>query len=309
MSIALTVFNQIVIMFFIILVGIICYKIKFIDKDTNRRLSDIVLMLINPLVIFISYQRTFDSSLLYGLLISLLLAVITHFFGILVSVLVLRRRKQEADVAIERFAVVYSNCGFIGIPLVNGIFGGEGVFYLTAYMTIFNLFVWTHGMITVSGKSDRKSILKALVSPSVIATVLGFLFFICRLILPDIINQSLKYMGDMNTPMAMLVAGVTIAQTDIRQLVRKFRIYYIAFLKLLFVPVAMLLLFHLFDIPRIVLLTSVLAAACPVGVTINLFAIRFNKNYFYASELFTVTTVLSLITIPMIMLLANIIIP
>ena len=102
---------------------------------------------------------------------------------------------------------------------------------------------------------------------------------------------------------------MTIAQTDMRQLVRKFRIYYIAFLKLLFVPVAMLLLFYLFDIPRIVLLTSVLAAACPVGVTINLFAIRFNKNYFYASELFTVTTVLSLITIPMIMLLANIIIP
>ncbi len=305
MTLALTVFNQIAIMFFIILVGVVCYKIKLIDKDTNRKLSDIVLMLVNPLVIFISYQREFEETLLTGLMLSLVLALITHIFGIILSMVVLRKKNHEADISIERFAVIYSNCGFIGIPLVNGIFGSEGVFYITAYMTIFNLLAWTHGVIILSGKSDRKSISKALVSPSVIATIAGFIFFISRIMLPDILMNSISYIGNMNTPMAMLVSGVTIAQADVVALLKKFRVYYITFFKLLFVPVIMLLIYNLFDIPRIVLLTSVLAAACPTAVTINLFSIRFDKNYLYASELFAVTTIISMFTIPLVMLLAN----
>lgn len=305
MTLALTAFNQIVIMFFIIIIGVIVYKIRLVDKETNRRLADLVLMLVNPLVIFISYQREFKANLLTGLLISLVLAFFTHIFGILVSNIVLRKKNHEGDIAIERFAVIYSNCGFIGIPLVNGIFGSEGVFYLTAYMTIFNLVSWTHGMITVSGKNDIKSITKAILSPSVIATVSGFLFFIGKIMLPDILNQTLSYVGNMNTPLAMLVAGVTIAQTDFKQVLGKVRIYYISFFKLLLIPITVLFIFSLFNIPRIVLLTSVLAATCPTAASINLFALKFDKNYLYASELFGVTTILSLVTIPLVMIIAN----
>jgi predicted permease len=308
MSLALTAFNQIAIMFLIIIVGIVCYKIKLIDKDTNKKLSDIVLMLVNPFVILVSYQREFEATLLSGLLISLVLALVTHLFGILLSYLVLRKKKHEADIAIERFAIIYSNCGFIGIPLVNGIFGSEGVFYITAYMTIFNLLVWTHGMITMSGKSDRKTIKNAFLSPSVIATVLGFVLFVSKIMLPSILTEALSYIGNMNTPMAMLVAGVVIAQTDPKELIRKIRIYYITFFKLLFIPIVMLLFFNLFELPRLVLLTSVLAAACPTAATVNLFSLRYDKNYLYASELFAVTTILSMVTIPIVMIFANLIV-
>ncbi|MDD3174573.1 MAG: AEC family transporter [Herbinix sp.] len=307
MTLAITAFIQIVIMFFIILVGIICYKSNLIDKDMNKKLADLVLMLVNPLVIFISYQRKFEASLLTGLLISLALAVVTHFIGIIISIIVLRK-KNNNDIAIERFAIIYSNCGFIGIPMVNGMFGSEGVFYLTAYLTVFNLVVWTHGMITVSGKRDKKSIIEAILSPSVMATLLGFIFFVSKIMLPDILNKSLTYIGDMNTPLAMLVAGVTIAQTDIIKLFAKIRIYYIALFKLIIIPVVMLLIFNLFDIPRIVLLTSVLACACPAAATINLFSIKYEKNYLYASELFAITTILSLISIPLVMIIANILV-
>lgn len=308
MTLAITAFNQIVIMFIIILAGIISYKVKLIDKEANKKLADIVLMLVNPFVIFVSYQREFETELLSGLLISLIMALATHLAGILLSYVVLRKKKHEADIAIERFAVIYSNCGFIGIPLVNGIIGGEGVFYLTAYITIFNLASWTHGMITISGKSDKKSILNALLSPAVIATFLGFLFFVCKIMLPDIINQSFSYIAGMNTPMALLVAGATIAQTSFGKLLTKVRIYYIAFFRLLIIPIGMLFLFHLFDIPKTVLLTSVLAAACPTAAAINLFSIRYKKNYLYASEMFAVSTLLSLFSIPLVMIVANLIV-
>jgi predicted permease len=308
MSLAISAFNQIMIMFFIILVGMFSFKIKLIDNEVNKKLADLVLMLVNPFVIFISYQREFKASLLTGLLISLVLAAGTHLFGIIFSMLVLRKKKHEADIAIERFAVIYSNCGFIGIPLVNGILGSEGVFYLTAYMTIFNLVLWTHGMITMSGKSDRKSIVKAILSPSVIATVLGFFFFVCKIMLPNNMIEAFSYIGNLNTPLAMLVSGVTFAQTDFIKLLKKLRIYYIAFLKLLCVPIAMLFIFSLFDIPRIVLLTAILAAATPTAASINLFSIRYNKNYLYASELFAISTILSLLTIPFIMIIANLLV-
>lgn len=305
MSLVSIAFHQIAIMFILILIGVICYKVKLIDKEANKRLADLVLMLVNPFVIFVSYQREFDAGLLKGLLISLLLAMATHIFGIIVTLLMLPKKHHEADISIERFAAIYSNCGFMGIPLVNGFFGGEGVFYLTAYITIFNLMVWTHGLITISGRTDKKSILKALVSPSVLSTFIGFICFICKLMLPDMVYQAFSYISATNTPLAMIVAGATIAQTNIIKLVSKIRIYYISFLKLLFIPIAMLLLFGLFDIPRTVMLTSVLAAACPTAVTLNLFSIRYGKNYLYSSEIFTVTTLLCAVTIPLVMIVAN----
>lgn len=307
-TLAVTSLNQILIMFIIIIVGIISYKLNLVDGNTNKKLSDIVLMLVNPIVIFVSYQREFEETLLTGLLISLILALATHIVGILIASIFLRKKKHEADIAIERFAVIYSNCGFIGIPLVNGIFGSEGVFYITAYMTIFNLVVWTHGVITMTGKKDMRTIARAFLSPSVIATLSGFVLFVARVVLPGVLVDALSYIGDMNTPLAMLVAGVTIAQTDVLKLLKKFRIYYITILKLLFVPIVMMLLFSLFDIPKVVLLTSVLAAACPAAATINLFSIRYQKNYLYASELFALSTVLSVITIPLVMTVASFII-
>ncbi len=307
MSLAVTAFNQIIIMFLIIVVGILCYKVKLIDQNMNKKLSELVLLLINPLVIFLAYQREFDTSLLSGLLVSIILAFATHLLSIFLSKIVIRSKKNKEDLAIERFAIIYSNCGFMGIPLVNGIFQSEGVFYLTAYITVFNLVIWTHGLITMSGKNDKKSVIKAMLSPAILATVIGFIFFISKIMLPDIVNKTFTYIADMNTPMAMLVAGVTIAQTNIIKLFTKIRIYYIALFKLIIIPMVMLFLFSLLPIPRTVLLTSILACACPTAVTVNLFSIRYNKNYLYASEIFALTTILSLFSIPIVMILANLI--
>ena len=305
MTLAMTALNQILIMFFIIIVGIICYKVKLIDKDTNKKLSDVVLMLVNPIVVFVSYQREFDIDLLRGLLITLILATVTHFLGIIISFILIRRKKQKENIPIERFAAIYSNCGFIGIPLVNGILGSEGVFYITAYITIFNLFIWTHGVITMTGKKDMKTLIRAILSPSIIATVTGFVFFVTSILLPNTVVDSLSYIGDMNTPLAMMVAGVTIAQTNILKLFGKIRIYYITSIKLLCIPIVLLFIITRFELPEMVMLTSVLAAACPTAATINLFALRYGKNYLYASELFTVTTILSIITIPIVMTIAG----
>ncbi|HNX60988.1 MAG TPA: AEC family transporter, partial [Spirochaetota bacterium] len=128
MKFAMTAINQISIMFLIMMIGAFCYRLNLIDRDMNKKLSNLVLLLVNPLIIFASYQREFKSSLLSGLLVSFILALAAHVIGILISLIVLRGRKNRDYLPLERFAVIYSNCGFIGIPLVNGVLGSEGVF-------------------------------------------------------------------------------------------------------------------------------------------------------------------------------------
>jgi len=121
--------------------------------------------------------------------------------------------------------------------------------------------------------------------------------------LPEVLLQSFRYISGLNTPLAMIIAGVTIAQTDIKKIFIKFRIYYVTAIKLLVIPIALLLLYSRFPIPKEVLLTAIVAAACPTGATGTLFAIRYNKNALYASEIFATTTLLSIITLPLVVAL------
>ncbi|NLK75502.1 MAG: AEC family transporter [Clostridiales bacterium] len=306
-QLALTSLNQIIIMFLIIIIGIICYKIKLIDNDMNKKLSDVVLMLINPLVLFVSYQREFEKDLLQGLIISIILAVIIHVLGIIISICLIRGKDKKDKISIERFAAIYSNCGFIGIPLANGLFGGEGVFYIAAYVTVFNIFLWTHGVIVMTGRSDWKALGKAILSPTIIATIIGVVLFILQIKLPNPMFEAFNYIASMNTPMAMLVSGVTIAQTNVLKLFIKPRMYYLTFVKLLVIPVLVMLIFSLFSIPEVVSRTSILAVSTPTAVSVTLFSLRYGKDHIYSSEIFAMTTIFSAITIPLIMAIADMI--
>ena len=101
------------------------------------------------------------------------------------------------------------------IPLINGIYGSEGVLYLTAYLTFFNVLIWTHGLMTMKGERDFSSLVKALVSPSVIAVVVGLICYLTNIRLPKVPATALQYIADMNTPIAMVIAGATAAQTNV----------------------------------------------------------------------------------------------
>ena len=269
----------------------------------NKKLSNILLNLVLPLVIFVSFQRDSSPSLFKGLLISLVLAFATHIIGILISTVLIP--KKGSDNTIERFACIYSNCAFMGIPIVSGIFGAEGVFYITAYMTAFNIFVWTHGVIMMTGRQEPKAMAKTLLSPTILAIILGMSFFVMQIHLPSILIESLDSLASVNTPFAMLIAGVTIGQTNNMKLFGKFRIYYVAFIKLLLIPSILLFLFSRFPMDKTVLTTAILAAACPTAATGTMFALRYDKNALYASEIFAINSLLSMLTIPLVMALTE----
>ena len=171
MELAVITAEKISVMFIMALIGMICYRIGLISGHTNEKLSDILLLLVSPLLIFTSYQQAFDPEKLNGLLAAFFMAAVSHAVAIATAAFLVK--KGRTDWEVERISSIYSNCGFMGIPLVSALFGADGVFYATAYITVFNVLVWTHGVILMTGKQDFKSFLTALRSPCIVAVVLG----------------------------------------------------------------------------------------------------------------------------------------
>ncbi|MCD7957486.1 MAG: AEC family transporter [Lachnospiraceae bacterium] len=260
---------------------------------------------------------------------------------------VLSCEKAEDNCAVERFAVIYSNCGFIGIPLVQSILGSEGVLYLTAYMTVFNIFSWTHGLglMTKNAAANEKranshihspandaknssasssqenpdhasnpqrtsahaagsfsasarTLLHHLCTPMILASTLGLVLFFLQIKFPPILSDTLAYIGNMNTPLAMIIAGVSVSQVNIPAMLRDPRIYLVSFGKLLLMPAIVFVILLLVHVDSTVAYTILVAAACPCAATGTAFALKYHKNYAYSSELYAFSTLCSLITIP-----------
>ena len=163
--------DQVLVMLLLMAAGFFSYKVKIISNEGSKQITNILILLVSPVVIFVSYQRDFDPEMLKGLAQAFGIALLGFAIAMAGAYLLLRAKGKEgkAALAVERFSVIYSNCGFIGIPLVQALFGNEGVFYLTAVMTAFNILVWTHGLFLFTGgeKFSIKGLLKALCSPSI----------------------------------------------------------------------------------------------------------------------------------------------
>lgn len=312
MKSALVIAFQAAVMFILLAVGYFLYRKKLLGDEAARQLSNIAITVINPIVIFNAYQTDFDPAMFRGLMYALLLAFIGQ--TILVASSYIMVRAGHRDFEVERFAVGYSNCAFMGIPLVQATFGSEGVFYLTAFITAFNVFMWTHGVVLMggsgskSGKERLGALLKILLSPAILSIVLGLVFFFTGLRMPPIVQQPLDYLGSMNTPLAMLVSGATIAKTGLADGLKNRRIYFLQAFKLLIVPMLLAALFvpmELFGVSAVIVETIVLAAAAPTASSTIMFAYKFGRNEGCASNHFAMSTVFGIATMPFVLAFAK----
>ena len=287
-------------MLILIAVGILCSKTKLISAASNKDLSKFVLQVVNPVVIFMSYQTDYRTELVRNLLLTFVISIGAMGTAIAFSYLFVRR-KQGREFEIERFSAVYSNCGFMGIPLVNAVYGDEGVFYLTAFITVFNLIVWTHGVILISGEKNFRQVVKVFYSPTIIAIFLGIITFFLRFRLPASVAEALGLIKEINTPIAMIVSGVTIAGTNVMKMLKNYRVYYVCLLKLIIMPLIVAVPIALLTgVDETVRMTVLIAAAAPPATMCTLLSLRYGKNSIYASEIFAAGTILSVVTLPLV---------
>lgn len=312
MELAGVVAGQAVVMLILLAAGYFLYKGKLLGDEATKQLSNIAITVINPIVIFNAYQTEFDHQKLNGLLMSLLLSFLAQ--GLLVCAATIIVRPNRENYRTERFALSYSNCAFMGIPLVQAIFGSEGVLYLTAFITAFNVFMWTHGVILMDG-GEKKSLkerltelVKVVFSPAILAIVMGLVLFFTGLRLPELVQQPLDYLGSMNTPIAMIVSGATIAKSGLLDCFKNRSVYILQSVKLIMMPVLIAALFvpaELFGISKAVVSTVLIAAAAPTASATIMFAYKYNRSEKCASNHFALSTIASIVTIPLILTLSE----
>lgn len=300
----LIISNQIIKMFLLMMVGYICFRTKLVDHQGNKTLSDLLLMVINPFLIINAFQLEYSPDLMRGVLFAFLLGILSHGIGIAVG-RVLISRENNPDYNIERFSCIYSNCGFMGIPLISSILGSEGVLYITAYLVAFNLLCWTQGLILMTGNTSWKQIKKGLTSPVMFGIAIGLVLFITQIKLPPVLADTVSYLSALNTPIGMLIAGISLGETSLAGALKNRRLYLVTAVKLLLVPLIMLAICFFLPLSGSVQMTILIATACPAATTCTMFALRFDKNYKYASELFAFSTLVSMITIPSIVFLSE----
>ena len=292
------IMTQILKMLLLLGTGILCFRTGLVDQKGNRSLSNILLNVVSPALAISSLQIEYRTDLIQGLAATYAMAAFTHVLFITLATLLIRK-KDNPHFDLERFTVIYSNCGFIGIPLVQSVLGAEGVFYLTAYITVFNLFSWTHGILLMSGKSSPKEAVKGLLTPMIVACILGLVLFLMQVRLPAVLGDSLSYLASMNTPLAMLIAGVSVAQTDLVRMLKNVRVYMVSLIRLVLLPLFVLVVLVFLPVPYTAKMVVMIVSACPTATSGTAFSLQFGKDYRYASELYTFTTVACLLTIPL----------
>lgn len=158
----------------------------------------------------------------------------------------------------------------------------------------------------MTGKTDKRVIIKGIFSPCVIAAILGIICFCFKIQLFKEASEAFDHICDMNTPLAMIIAGITMAQSEVLKALKNKRLYFVCLLKLLLIPIICAFVLKLFKADNVLTMTSIIEIACPVGASGTMFAIRYKRNAVYASELYVISTLFSAISLPVVIALAGI---
>lgn len=293
--------QQTIIMFALMLLGLLLSRRGMINEQGSRDLSNVLLYAVIPCVILRSYMSEFSTEKLRAMGLSALIAVIAFAASIAVAYLTCGTRHR-----IENFAVAFGNAGFIGIPLVTAVFGPEAAFYVVSFSTFANLLQWTYGIVIISGKKETMNLRMVFVNPVFISMVIGIALFVLQPTLPTVVTGTIVYIADGNTVLAMIILGYYLSKVQLRGLFADVRLYLFSALRLLVVPAVTILVFLPFPFARgEITLITLIAAATPIASSTAIFAQKFGQDYRRAVSYVCLSTILSVATLPLVMLFAE----
>lgn len=300
----ITVGQQVLILFILIGVGVVCGKVRFLSSSSAKHLTNIVLYFVTPCVVIDAFQRDFDPALLQNLGVTALCAILVHAFSVLIVTFVFRD-KEDSRRCVLRFGTVFSNCGFMSIPLQAALLGADGVFYGAAFVAVFNLVLWSYGLLVMSGDKKTLSPKHLLLNPGVIGVAAGVLIFLFSVHLPEVLSTPINYMASLNTPLPMIIIGFYLSRTNLIAALRDKRAYVAILLRLAAVPLLTLFLMYACGIRGVVLVACVIAAAAPVAAATTMFAAKFDRDTSLSVNLVSLSTLFSIVTMPLIVGLAQ----
>ncbi len=293
--------RQIVIMFLMMGLGFALTKTGFLTEAFNQMLSKFLLNIVVPMLLISSFQIERSSELSREIVIILGLSVAVQLVCILIGRL-LFGRGGDAKTRIAKLGVGYCNCGFMGLPLLQAVFGASGVIYSSVYVAIFNIATWTHCYATVRDtkifEKDRP-LYKAFLVPSIIAAAVGIVLYFLPFRLPELILAPMEAVGATNTPLAMLVLGGFLAKLDFRKALGGLKTMLSYLGRLVICPAVCAVLLVLLPISSQTQTAMFIISAMPASTSLGLQAALYSDEGTYGAQVVAMSTLLSVVTIPL----------
>lgn len=284
-------------LFLMMAVGFFLGKKGWLSAGTLKQLSTVLLYIVCPAIMidtFLSREPTAETLRELG--ISGAIMAGTYILNMLLIGPWFRRQREDRGVM--RFAAIYGNTGFMGIPLIQAVLGEAGMLTTVVSLAAYNISVWTHGAWLMGGRQGI-SAKKAVLNPGVLGFLLAMVLFLLRVKLPGPVSSAVSYIGSLNTPLAMIVIGGQMSSVDFRSLFGDWRLYAVSALKLLLIPVVSMLVMLPFQPSAAIFMAVAILAGCPVAGATSLFCQMNGKDTSLAARLVTISTLFSIITLPL----------
>lgn len=303
MDLAVITLKQVAILFLLIFSGAFCYKTGALKAEAKQAFSDLLLYLVVPVMVVNSYLVPFDPATTQNLIKAFLWSGIALLTGLAVTFLA-TWKQTGAKLPIRRFACIFSNAAYMGFPLIQALFGSEGLLYASAFVTVFNLLLWTVGYAMLSGKvTVRQMAASILKTPVLYAVILGICLYFLQIPVPELIKKPCELISGMNTPLSMIITGMLIAASNLGKILKSRELWMTVLLRMLVIPAVCIGLFSLAGLRGMAAEVVLLLEACPSAAITSVFAVRFHYEEDFAAGLVVVTTMVSILTLPLCALL------
>lgn len=297
-----TIVTQVIVLFLIMVVGYISRKRGFINTEVNKSLSELLLNVTLPFMIIASFNFKFSKDMLNLGIKLFLISTVIHTVLLLLGSIIYKRFNED-EYKVLWFITVFSNCGFMGYPVVESIYGKIGLFYAALFNIPFNILMWTAGVFIFSGRGDKQNLRKAILNPGILSVFIGLIIFLFSVELPTPIIKTLEMVGSMTTPLSMIIIGSTLADAKIKSIFEGFSVYFGSFIRLIAIPLTVYFILNLFGLKDFYLNIPVIITAMPAAANTVIMAEKYGGNPEYASKVVFLTTILSVVTIPAILIL------
>ena len=274
MELAIITAKQVVILYCLILAGFAGVKSGVIKPEAKKAFSNLLLYLAVPAMVIHSYISKADRSVLARLPQTFAFSVLAILAGLAITMLCTCRMKGK-ERPILRFACIFSNAAYMGFPLIEALFSAEGLIYASVYVTVFNILLWTVGFGMITGTVEPKEVVRTVcTNPVLIAVVIGLVIYLCQIPVPEVIEQPLALIGNMNTPLSMIITGMML------------------------IPAVCFALFFACGFSGMAAGVVLLLEACPSAAITSVFAVQYSYDEEFAAGSVVITTLLSIVILP-----------
>lgn len=298
------ILESVISLFIIILVGVYGSKRKIITSEINKSLINILIQIALPFMIVSSFIFTYSDTIRDNVIKTFIYSLIAYAVMISLSYLFLIPIQGDKK-TILHFSNVFVNTGYIGFPILNSIYGAEGVIYGSIFNLFFVVLVWTYGIMLFEGKGNRESLKKEIkkiaFNPSILAVLIGITIMVSNIQLPTAILSSVKSIGNITGPLSMIIIGVILHNSKIKDYLKDWTIYYGIIVKSIVIPVICYLISLLANEKSIALNAVIIMTAMPASAMTSIFAENFNKEKEYGAIVVSLTTLFSLVTLPLLL--------